>query len=68
MSILDIIDEASDWINHEGVEGVGQGEKDGKECIVVFVSCSPTELSHIIPDHYKGVEVVIRETGILSSQ
>ena len=37
-NIQDVLDEASKWMNYVGIEGIGQCEKDGKECIVVFVS------------------------------
>jgi len=62
------IDEASEWTRFDGVEGVGQGEKDGKDCIIVLASCPPPELSGIIPTTFRGFPVVIEESGIISTQ
>jgi hypothetical protein len=62
------INEASEWIEFDGVEGVGQGEKEGKDCIIVLVSCPPSELLNIIPTTFKGFPVVIKESGIISTQ
>lgn len=61
--ILEILDEASDWMKIDGVEGVGQGEKDAKECIIVYVSRPPTEFVLQIPKEFKGFPVVIQESG-----
>ncbi|QTA93006.1 hypothetical protein [Desulfonema magnum] len=44
---------------------MGQGEKDGAECIIVFVSCIPSAVSDIIPKNFKGFQVAIEETGEL---
>jgi hypothetical protein len=68
LKIIDAINEASGWIEFDGVEGVGQGEKDGKACIIVLASCSPAELSGIIPETFKGVPVVIEESDAISIQ
>jgi hypothetical protein len=57
-----------EWIKIEGIEGLGQGEIKGKECILVFVSISPTKLKNIIPRTFKGFPVVIEESGIISPQ
>lgn len=68
LKIIEAINEANEWIEFDGVEGVGQGEKDGKACIVVLASCSPSKLSGIIPETFKGVSVIIEESGIISTQ
>ena len=67
-TILQAIDEASEWLDIQGVEGVGQGDLDGKECLVVHVSVAPTELSGMIPATFKGFPVVMEESGIISAQ
>lgn len=66
--MLEAIDEASDWLTIDGVEGVAPGDKEGTDCIVVFSSCTPSELAGRIPTTFKGYPVVIEETGIISSQ
>ncbi len=68
LKLEEALDEASEWIEFNGVEGLGQGEKDGKDCIIVLVSCPPSELSNIIPITFKGFPVVIDESGIISTQ
>ncbi len=62
-NILEALDEASSWMQYEGVEGVGQGQKDDQDCIVVFVSCPPSALSAQIPSEFKGYPVVFQESG-----
>ncbi|MDH3710719.1 MAG: hypothetical protein OER04_12560 [Cyclobacteriaceae bacterium] len=64
MISIDIIDEASaKWLSIQGVEGVAEGEKDGKPCILVMTSAEPSELSDKIPDTFKGYVVVLEKTG-----
>jgi len=65
-NIQDALGEANRWLDSEsviGVEGVGQGLKDGKDCIVVFVSRPPSEISGEIPNEFQGIPVVIEESG-----
>ena len=66
--IQEAIDKASEWTKFDGVEGVGQGKKDGKDCIIVLVSCPPDKLSGIIPNSFKGFSIIIKEIGIISTQ
>lgn len=66
--IQEAIDEASGWMELDGVEGVAQGEKDGKECVMVLVSCPPSELSALIPKNFKGFPVIIEESGIITAE
>ncbi len=65
---LKAIDEASEWLEIDGVEGVAPGEREGRQCIIVFASCDPSELAGRIPTTFKGFPVVIEETGIISAQ
>jgi hypothetical protein len=65
--ILEAIDEATAWMDFDGVEGIAEGKKDGKKCIVVLASASPDELSSAIPTTFKGFPVVIEESGIISA-
>ncbi len=66
--ILNAVDQASRWMQFDGVEGVGQGQKDGRACITVLVSCPPSELAAKIPDTFEGFPVVFKETGVISAQ
>lgn len=68
LEIQEVINEAVEWIEFDGVEGVGQGEKDGKDCIIVFTSYPPSELSGKIPETFKGFPVVIEESGTIFTQ
>ena len=64
----EIIDEASEWMSHQGVEGVAEGETGGRACIVVLVSCDPTKLSTVLPSSFKGYPVIIKRTGEIEAQ
>jgi len=66
-NIQEALDEASKWLEFDGVEGVAQGEKDGKEYIIVLASCSQSELSALVPKNFKGFSVVIEESGIITA-
>ena len=68
LEFQEAIDDASEWIEFDGVEGVGQGEKDGKDCIIVFTSYPLSELSGVIPKTFKGFPVVIEESGTIYTQ
>ncbi len=59
-----ILEEAQhEWMDLKGVPAVGEGKKDGKPCIDVYVSESNPEIERIIPTVYKSVPVSIRESG-----
>jgi hypothetical protein len=61
--ILEALDDASRWMDIDGVEGVGQGEKDARECIIVYVSRPSSEFASQIPKEFKGFPVIIQESG-----
>ena len=46
-----------------GVAGVGIGERDGTEIIVVYVEKRTAELDREVPDKLEGYPVVIEVTG-----
>ena len=46
-----------------GVVGTGQGERDGKPCISVFVVKASPEILKNIPPELRGYPVDVRETG-----
>ncbi len=67
--LLQAIDEASEkWMNIDGVEGVADGEREGKLCIVVFTSVDPSELAGRLPTTFKGFSVVFEQTGEISAE
>ena len=46
-----------------GVVGVGEGERDGGACVVVFVAIRTPRLEVAIPAKILGIPVEIREGG-----
>lgn len=66
--ILEALDEANGWMDYKGVEGIGQGQKDDKDCIIVFISSPSSELSAKIPNEFKGFPVVFQESGQIDIQ
>ena len=51
------------WMDIEGVQAVGQGVKEDRDCIDVLVIEDNPALRKLIPKEYKGIPVVIRESG-----
>ena len=66
--LLKAIDQAAVWLDIDGVEGVGQGTKDGNACIVVGCSLSPDEIARQVPTKFMGYPVVFEEWGTVSAQ
>ena len=66
--LLNVIDDASAWLDIDGVEGVAQGSKDGQDCIVVGCSIPPSNLTGQIPAIFRGYPVVFEDWGIISAQ
>jgi len=62
-TIEQVIEEASQWLNLDGVEGIGQGEHGGEPCIVVLISGNKQNLAEKIPKSFKGYPVILEETG-----
>ena len=62
-AIEKVIDEASQWLNIDGVEGIGQGEHGGEPCIVVLISAKKQDIADQIPKTFKGYPVILEETG-----
>jgi hypothetical protein len=55
-----------DLMNLPGVQGVGIGERGGKQVIKVFIEAKTPETSHFvdqIPAELEGYAVVIEEIG-----
>lgn len=66
--ILEAIDDASSWLDIDGVEGVAEGVCDGQQCIVVACSRPVAELADAIPKTFHGFRVVLEEWGSISAQ
>ena len=70
------IDEAlraheGDLMNLPGVQGVGIGERGGKQIIKVFINTKTPKTSHIVdqfPAELEGYAVDIEETGVFTPQ
>ena len=67
-NIQDALDQAYQWTDFEGVEIVGQGKEDGKDCIVVYVSRPSTDFADRIPKKFKGFPVIFRESDQINIQ
>ena len=65
--ILPIIDEASDWLDIDGVEGVAPGERNGAPCIVVGISLPAEVVQNQLPTSFHGYPVVLEDWGIISA-
>jgi len=46
-----------------GVVGTGEGEQNGRPCIVVFVIEKTAEIERLIPKELEGYPVRIEESG-----
>lgn len=57
----DIIDRAFDEFHaiSNSVHLVGRGKHKGKDCVLVFVNCQPSQLKGIIPEQYEGFPVMV---------
>lgn len=62
--MADIMDQ---WLNIDGVEGVGQGKVDGKDCIWVFASNITPDIEKI-PSELKGFSVKVMVSGIIRAE
>ena len=63
-SFENVLSEVQDkWMDIEGVQAVGQGKKEDRDCIDVLVIEDNPVLRRMIPKEYKGIPVVIRESG-----
>jgi hypothetical protein len=54
---------AESLMDIDGVVGVGEGRKDGKDCVVVFVEVATPELLAKLPKSVKGFPVDVRDSG-----
>jgi len=64
LSIEEVVSEISDqWMEINGVEGIGQGKVNDKDCILVLVREKTPEIEKAIPAQFKGFTVQVRESG-----
>ena len=57
MSIVQAVHKAESWMDEfDGVTGVAQGEKDGKQVITVYITRK--EVADELPDEFEGYQVV----------
>jgi hypothetical protein len=66
VNIEEAIRMAGAWLNIEGVEIVAHGERDGKDCIQVYVSRQ--EAARDLPETYVGYPVVVQFTDKILAQ
>jgi hypothetical protein len=66
--LLGAIDDATEWLQIDGVEAVADGKQDGEDCIVVGCSRPPRQLADRIPKTFHGYLVVLEEWGTISAQ
>lgn len=66
--IIEAIDQATKWLEIEGVEGVAEGNIGGEQCITVLVSIHPSKIAVKIPPTFFGFPVIFDESGIITAQ
>lgn len=57
------VEQASGWLDLEGVEFVGQGEHEGAACVLVGVSHPVEEMRGRLPRSLHGYPVVVQASG-----
>jgi len=60
--------EAKQWMNIEGVVGIGKGKAGKKNCILVLTVVETPEIEKAIPLEYGGYPVRIEEVGIIDAE
>lgn len=48
-----------------GVQRIGQGKVDEKDCILVFVRTKTPEIEKAIPPEFKDLTVQVRESEVI---
>lgn len=57
-----LAEKSSEWMKIEGVVGVGQGEREGKPCLLVLVSRPLGDYADVLPESVDGYAVITEET------
>ncbi len=56
------------WMNIPGVTGTGEGEKDGKPAILIFVDSLTDSLKSQLPVNVDGYPVVVKGVGTIKAR
>ncbi|MBM7622521.1 hypothetical protein [Sporohalobacter salinus] len=51
------------WLDIEGVEGIGQSKIDNKDYIVVFINQETKEIENNIPKSFEGIPIRLFNSG-----
>ena len=63
-----IAQQASSLLDIPGVTGVGQGEADGKECVLVILEQDLPEIKDAIVAKLEGYLVAFEISGVIQAQ
>ncbi len=63
-----LAEHTSAWMKLPGVTGTGEGLKDGKPAILIFVDSLTDSVRSQLPQTSEGYPVVIKETGIIRAR
>ena len=55
------------WMQMEGVIGTGEGEKNGKPCVLILVKKKTPGLMKQLPKSVEGYPVVLKEVGAVKA-
>jgi hypothetical protein len=68
MTITEVIKKYTDsWMKVPGVVGTGEGESEGKPCVMIFVEKHSDTIEKKIPKTAEGYKVVIEVTGTIEA-
>ena len=69
LKIEEVVREIRDqWMDIEGVAGIGQSKIDDQDCIVVGFHTKTQEIEKNIPSEYKGFKVKVEDWGYIFAQ
>ncbi len=63
-----IAQQASSLLDIPGVTGVGQGEADGKECVLVMLEQDLPEIKDAVVAKLEGYAVAFEISGVIQAQ
>ena len=64
VSVSEVLSQhTTEWMSVPGVTGTGEGEKDGKPAVMIFVDHKTKALEQKLPKQISGYPVLIEETG-----
>jgi hypothetical protein len=62
-----LADHTNEWMQISGVVGTGEGQKDGKQAVIIFVESRSEELEKKIPKEIGGYQIVIEKIGVVKA-